>query len=79
MLICKEEGTSMHHLSTMPELLQPPLSLRMPCPEGIRQRRPRRERVCGRHHRNSSLGGAASIVVLSVTPGGFPGGHSRQP
>ena len=45
-LICKEEGTSMHHLSTMPELLQPPLSLRVPCPEGIRQRRPRRERVC---------------------------------
>ena len=46
MPISKEEGTSMHHLSTMPDPLQPPLSLRMPCPEGIRQRRPRRERVC---------------------------------
>ena len=46
--ISEEEGTSTHHLSTMPELPLPPLSLRMPCPEGIRQRRPRRERVCGR-------------------------------
>ena len=46
--ISKQEGTSKHHLSTMPRLLQPPLSLRMPCFEGIRQRRPRRERICGR-------------------------------
>jgi len=44
--ISREEVTSRHHLSTMPQPLQPPLSLRMPCPEGIRQRRPRRERVC---------------------------------
>ena len=38
--INKEEVTSTHHLSAMPDPLQPPLSLRMPCPEGIRQRRP---------------------------------------
>ena len=43
--ISREEVTSRHHLSAMPDPLQPPLSLRMPCPEGIRQRRPRRERV----------------------------------
>ena len=48
MPISEEEGTSTHHLSAMPQAPLPPLSLRMPCPEGIRQRRPRRERVCGR-------------------------------
>ena len=77
MPISEEEGTSTHHLSTMPELPLPPLSLRMPCPEGIRQRRPEGKgmRTTTRH---CGLGGAASISS-SVTPGGYPGGHSRQP
>ena len=72
MLICEEEGTSMHHLSTMPELLQPPLSLRVPCPEGIRQRRPRRERVCGRTSVCHGLGGAS--IISTGDPQRLPGG-----
>ena len=72
MPISKEEVTSMHHLSTMPRLLQPPLSLRVPCPEGIRQRRPRRERVCGRTSVCHGLGGAS--IISTGDPQRLPGG-----
>ena len=67
----------MHHLSTTPRLLQPPLSLRMPCPEGIRQRRPWREKGMRRTSVCLGLGGA-SLLYLLVTPWGYQGGPSRQ-
>ncbi len=74
--ISREEVTSRHHLSAMPDPLQPPLSLRMPCPEGIRQRRPRRERACDDL---STIWFRRSLsIYLLVTPRGFPGGHSHQ-
>ena len=78
MPISREEVTSRHHLSTMPQPLQPPLSLRMPCPEGIRQRRPRRERVCDDL---STIWFRRTVYyLLPVTHKGLTlSGHSRQP
>ena len=76
--ISREEVTSRHHLSAMPDPLQPPLSLRMPCPEGIRQRRPRRERVCDDL---STIWFRRSVydLYLGDTHGVSMCGYSRQP
>ena len=76
--ISKEEVPSINHLSAMPDPLQPPLSLRMPCPEGIRQRRPRRERVCDDL---STIWFRRSVydLYLGDPHGVSMWGHSRQP
>ena len=76
--ISREEVTSRHHLSAMPDPLQPPLSLRTPCPEGIRQRRPRRERVCDDL---STIWFRRSVydLYLGDTHGVSMCGYSRQP
>ena len=77
MPMIKEEATSTHHLSAMPVPLHPPLSLRTPCPEGIRQRPPEGKGYATTSVR-SGLGGD-SLLYLLVTPRGFLGGHAHQP